>query len=92
MAATSRDSVEVHTPSTHLLVVERSAKEDRLLLLFNFSEHSVQYIFNGDGTLEKKFDSAAAIWNGPGSDAPDEAKSSAVITIQPYSAIVYELI
>ncbi len=92
MLNTSRDSVTVHTPSTHLLVVERSAKEDKLLLLFNFSEHTVQYIHNGDETLEKKFDSGAAIWNGPGSDAPDEAKSSAVITLQPYSAIVYELI
>jgi len=91
MQFTSRDSVKVHTPSTHLLVVERIGKDDQLLLLFNFSEHSVQYIHNEQGSLEKKFDSAAAVWNGPGSEAPDQATSPAVISLQPYSAIVYEV-
>lgn len=92
MLNTARDSVKVYTPSTHLLVAERSGKEDRLLILFNFSEHAIQYMHNEDDTLEKKFDSAAAIWNGPGSEAPDQVTSPAAISLQPHSAIVYELI
>ncbi|SDG15852.1 malto-oligosyltrehalose trehalohydrolase [Chitinophaga filiformis] len=91
MRYTSRDSVKVHTPSTHLLVVERSGKDSKLLLLFNFSEHPVQYIYNEEGSLEKKFDSAAAVWNGPGSEAPDQETSPATISLQPHSAIVYEV-
>lgn len=87
MQETSRNSVKVHTPSTHLLVVERV----ELLLLFNFSEHPIQYIHHDEVTLEKKFDSAAAIWNGPGSEAPDQVTAPAPISLQPYSAIVYEL-
>ncbi|UPK72139.1 malto-oligosyltrehalose trehalohydrolase [Chitinophaga filiformis] len=92
MQHTSRNSVKVYTPSTHLLAVERAGKDDKVLLLFNFSEHPVQYMHDGEGSLEKKFDSAAAVWNGPGSEAPDEVTSAAAISLQPYSAIVYEII
>ncbi|PSL28332.1 malto-oligosyltrehalose trehalohydrolase [Chitinophaga ginsengisoli] len=91
MQYTSRNSVKVYTPSTHLLVVKRSGPKDTLLLLFNFSEQSAQYVYHQEGSLEKKFDSAAAVWNGPGSEAPDQVTSPITISLQPYSAIVYEV-
>lgn len=94
MLNTSREGVKVLIPQAEeqLLLVERSGNDDRLLLLFNFSDHAVTYQYTGSGELWKKFDSAAAIWHGPGSTTPDQATTSEAISIQPFSAIVYEII
>lgn len=94
MRNTTRDSVKVLIPQAEeqLLLVERSGGDDRLLILFNFSDHVVPYQYTGPGTLQKKFDSSAAIWRGPGTLAPDEATTSSAISLQPFSAIVYEIV
>lgn len=73
---TSRDSVSVQVRGS-VLAVER----DRLLLLFNFSSDVVDY--TDERELHKKFDSAASIWNGPGT-----LDSS----LQPLSAVIYEIV
>lgn len=93
MQDTSRDSVRVLQPQAeeNMLLIERTGNDDRLLILFNFSDHVIPYQYTGTGLLEKKFDSSAAIWNGPGTDTPDEAGSSAAISLQPFSAIIYEI-
>jgi len=93
MQNTSRDGVRVLQPQAeeNMLLVERSGNDDRLLILFNFSDHVITYQYTGTGLLEKKFDSSAAVWNGPGTDTPDEAESSSAISLQPFSAIVYEI-
>jgi maltooligosyltrehalose trehalohydrolase len=76
---TARDSVFVRTEGL-LLIVERYGNDDRLLLLFNFSEEPV--VYKDKRLLRKKFDSAAAIWHGPGS----------IDLLQPLSAVVYEIV
>ncbi|MBW8683420.1 malto-oligosyltrehalose trehalohydrolase [Chitinophaga rhizophila] len=93
MRNTLRESVKVQIPQAEeqLLLVERSGDNNHLLLLFNYSNHVVSYQYTGSGELHKKFDSAAAIWNGPGALAPDIATASEVISLQPHSAIVYEI-
>jgi maltooligosyltrehalose trehalohydrolase len=94
MSNTARSGVKVQIPQAEeqLLLVERSGDGDRLLILFNCSDHVLEYQYTGTGELLKKFDSAAAVWNGPGSEAPDQVQSSTAISLQPFSAIVYELI
>jgi maltooligosyltrehalose trehalohydrolase len=61
-----------------LLIVERQ----ELLLLFNFSEEVISY--KDERELEKKFDSAAAIWSGPGALTD--------LSLQPLSAVIYEIL
>jgi maltooligosyltrehalose trehalohydrolase len=81
----SRNSVNVRMHGL-MLVVERG----NLLLLFNFGEQDASYQCKGN--LEKKFDSAAAIWNGPGATAPDENTETGIISLPPLSAVVYEIL
>jgi maltooligosyltrehalose trehalohydrolase len=84
-----RSNVSVsHTSS--LLEVERSGGDDRVLLLFNISDKPITY--TAVNALSKKFDSAADVWKGPGAAALDEASKDDQITLQPYSALVYEII
>jgi len=78
---TARDSVSVRTEGL-LLIVERYGKDDRLLLLFNFSEEVVPY--KDERSLSKKFDSSAAVWHGPGNITED--------SLQPLSAVIYEIL
>lgn len=78
---TSRDSVLVSVDGL-LLAVERHGNGDRLLLLFNFSEEVIAY--TDKRKLKKKFDSAAAIWNGPGAISD--------LSLQPLSAVIYEIV
>lgn len=94
LKTSTRESVWVNMPEQdeELLIVQRSGADDRLLLLFNFSDQPVEYKHTDSTTLSKKFDSAAATWNGPGATAPSEAASGNTISLQPHSATVYEIV
>lgn len=79
---TARDSVFVQVDGL-VLAVERHGNGDRLLLLFNFGDAVTSY--KDTRVLEKKFDSAAAIWNGPGTLQEE-------LSLQPLSAVIYEIV
>lgn len=79
---TARDSVFVQVDGL-VLAVERHGNGDRLLLLFNFGDAVASY--KDTRVLEKKFDSAAAIWNGPGTLQEE-------LSLQPLSAVIYEIV
>lgn len=78
---TARDSVFVREEGL-VLAVERHGNGDRLLLLFNFSDEVVEY--KDTRELDKKFDSSAAIWHGPG--------ALTGLSLQPLSAVIYEIV
>ena len=79
---TARDSVFVQVDGL-VLAVERHGNGDRLLLLFNFGDTVASY--KETRVLKKKFDSAAAIWNGPGTLQEE-------LSLQPLSAVIYEIV
>lgn len=79
---TARDSVFVQVDGL-VLAVERHGNGDRLLLLFNFGDAVASY--KDTRVLKKKFDSAAAIWNGPGTLQEE-------LSLQPLSAVIYEIV
>lgn len=91
---TERDNIWVNMPQPGdvILSVERAGNDDRLLLLFNCSDQQAVFQHNRPHLLQKKFDSSVGIWQGPGPTAPDEATSGTAITLQPYSAIIYEIV
>ncbi|WP_343672452.1 malto-oligosyltrehalose trehalohydrolase [Chitinophaga sp.] len=91
---TERDNIWVNMPQPGdvILSVERAGNDDRLLLLFNCSDRQAVFMHNRPHLLHKKFDSSVAIWQGPGPTAPDKVTADTAITLQPYSAIIYEII
>lgn len=91
---TERDNIWVNMPQPGdvILSVERAGNDDRLLLLFNCSDEQAIFLHNRPHLLHKKFDSSVAIWQGPGPTAPDEVAEGTAITLQPYSAIIYEIV
>lgn len=84
-----RDNVVV-IQQEQLLIVERAGNDDRVLLLFNLGNTPASY--HSDAALQKKFDSAAEVWSGPGAIAPDEVSVNETIKIPSYSALVYEIV
>lgn len=88
-----RNGTKVHPVINEgLLVLEREYDgQDALLIVLNFSKEQEAYHPAGLKTYHKLFDSAHLQWNGPGAIAQDEVPAGGVITIQPLSAIVYEM-
>ncbi|KAA2243633.1 malto-oligosyltrehalose trehalohydrolase [Chitinophaga agrisoli] len=89
-----RSNTKVHAPVNNaVLVIERrSPGKEALLLLLNFSKTEQAWHPPSAIKLRKLFDSAGEQWNGPGALAPDEAATGGTMSIQPLSAVVYEMI
>lgn len=82
---TAREGTQVYfREPTGLLVVERSAKEERLLLAFNLHTDVQYFVYNSKGTLEELFSSA-----GPVSKVLLGAGEQ--VAVPPFSVVVYEI-
>jgi maltooligosyltrehalose trehalohydrolase len=88
-----RNGTRVHPViNESLLIMEREYDaQDRLLVILNFGKEAAAYHPAVTQTLYKLFDSAHLHWGGPGAIAQDEVQAGGEITIQPLSAIVYEM-
>ncbi len=88
-----RSGAKVHPPVNNaLLVLERRGHaKDTLLILLNCSKTEQAWHPPSAIRLRKLFDSASEQWNGPGALAPEEAATGGAMSIQPLSAVVYEM-
>lgn len=81
---TAREGTQVYLQEpTGLLVVERNAKEERLLLAFNLYTDVQYFVYNKNGRLKALFNSSDAESTAPGAGAQ--------IAVPPLSVVVYEI-
>jgi maltooligosyltrehalose trehalohydrolase len=74
-----------------VLTVRRWNGNNEVLAFFNFRDRQIaDFQSIPCGAWRKRFDSAESCWMGPGDTAPDQLSAPARITLQPFSAVLYE--
>ncbi|GEP90308.1 maltooligosyl trehalose hydrolase [Chitinophaga terrae (ex Kim and Jung 2007)] len=82
---TAREATTVYfREQSSLLVLERSAKEERLLLAFNLGSEVQSFVYENNGRLRE-------ILNSSVDAAPAKPPASGEIAVPPMSVVVYEI-
>ncbi len=90
MQGRTRDSMIVYPAKEKTLCLERKIFTDQIIIYLNFSGQESLHNNLQDSTLHKLFDSASEEWSGPASAALTEIGPGGLITLSPYSALVFE--
>ena len=88
----NKQRMAVARPSDGVLSVHRWADGSGALVLLNPSPAPARIALTlPPGAWQKRFDSADALWRGPGSDLPEQLEGeNAAIELAPYTAALFE--
>jgi maltooligosyltrehalose trehalohydrolase len=73
-----------------VISVRRWQGPSQVVCLINFQTQSTRYAPKLEGAWRQRINSAAEIWLGPGSDAPDLWEPTKVVPLPPQSFVLYE--
>ena len=92
MKGVERDSVTVLPVSGEAIIsFERRFQNDYVLVVLNFSKHKADFDLPLSQPLKKIFDSSTVEWSGPGEITPRQLKGNKPFTMNPQSAVIFEL-
>jgi maltooligosyltrehalose trehalohydrolase len=91
LALLDKQQLEVSLPfGEKLIMMRRWHQRSQVLILLNFSEKELTFLFpDQPGTWEKLLDSAESRWDGPGSSLPERTARAQKITMAPLSAVLF---
>ena len=94
LGVSQREATQVMSQGENAFVLTRAPQaggDPQLYCLFNLGEEDQTLASFTEVPLRKRLDSAAAEWQGPGSDAPEKADHSTTIPVRGRSVVVYEV-
>lgn len=91
LALLDKQQLEVSLPfGEKLIMMRRWHQRSQVLILLNFSEKELTFLFpDQPGTWEKLLDSAESRWDGPGSSLPERTARAQKLTMAPLSAVLF---
>lgn len=78
------------TPDRGIVGWQRWREDSEVLVLANFQPETVPYLPVADGRWQRRIDSAAVDWLGPGSQTPERLETGTELHLQAHSFVLYE--
>lgn len=87
---TGVERLEASCVGDQVVLLRRWGQGQQLACLFNFQPALAHQAVSVQGRWQKRLDSAAADWKGPGSQCPEVLAAAQTLPLSPHSFVLYE--